>query len=57
LCGGAVPDAEEMPQQMVSSRLDRKGRFGQREPLVRPTHRRHQIIRSELNKNEPNIAK
>ncbi len=31
--------------------------FRQSVKAEHPTHKRHQIIRSELNKNEPNIAK
>ncbi len=31
--------------------------FRQSVKAERPTHKRHQIIRSELNKNEPNVAK
>ncbi len=31
--------------------------FRQSVKAEHPTHKRHQIIRSELNKNEPNVAK
>ncbi len=31
--------------------------FRQSVKAERPTHKRHQIIRSELNKNQPNVAK
>ncbi len=31
--------------------------FRQSVKAEHPTHKRHQILRSELNKNEPNVAK